>query len=127
MKLNDFIKKHIKIDERNKSLTKLKNTCDSYYHIYTYLSKVLVAEYSLIFYILSSEENIFYSKVSDIMTPNKYNKFIKFLVREEMIQKDENNDLEFSYNKPNIYILTEKGKSFLKLKVVREFMEDTYK
>jgi len=134
MQSNEFIKKHIKIDDRTRISKKLSNLVDKYEEFTRYIKLIQKEDVGTIFYILNRDGYIFYSKYKEAIQHHNYKRYIAQLKFEGFIIES-----EYSFSsevliregftktsRPNVYELTKKGVDFISIDYIQEYLETEY-
>lgn len=128
MKANEFIKEHIKVDERSNISKKILYLTDKYKEFVKCLEILQKRDASIILFVLSRNSQICYKDVKDDIKNCNYNKWINYLIVEDFIQRDEEENLQEGVGaKPLVYTLTPKGQDFLLIDYINEFFKEEFK
>jgi len=134
MKSNDFIKKHIKCDNREILSKRLRQIAEKHQEFARYLFLIQKKDVFEILLELQKEQFIFIGCLTNLVKHQaRYylNKLVgeEFIIEttninEENITRLENYFGSGNVNKMTFYELTEKGKDFLSIDIVKEFMKN---
>lgn len=128
MNTNNFVNNYIKIDERLRINKKIKSLSDKYKEFTKYLDLVQKEDVYIIFLVLNKFDYVCYTMLREDIKSFNFKKWINYLLVEDFIEFASE---DFSFNitssldcpkKPNVYVLTPKGKSFLSIDYIQEFL-----
>ena len=136
MKTNDFIKEHITIDERQRISKKLNLLSKKYSEFGHYLELIQKENIAKLFIHIKINGFLIQSMTKEDMKRNSFRHYINILLANKFIetsrptpkQLEEMGDLYSDYvaNIINYYTLTKKGKDFLNLDLIREYLDTEY-
>lgn len=132
MNSNDFIKKHIEVEDKVYNVA-LRNKAEKLRKFADYLDMVQIKKLSKLLYILNEIPFIWSGYLNSYIERNNYRYYINKLLAENFIEEFEKEDYIFDFlcdyygkgnaNKTTTYRLTEKGKNFLNLNDIKNFQE----
>jgi len=136
MKSNEFIKEHIKLDNREKISRKLSDLSKKYKEFSNYIDLIQKEAVAILFIYLLKEDFLFYSMVKDDIPRHKFRYYINILLAFNFIKykkPSDNflNEVSKIYNEHiaevnTYYELTKKGKDFLNIKYIKDYLKIEY-
>lgn len=129
MKSKDFINEHIKIDDRTRISKKINTLSQKHKMFSTYLDMVQKEAYGIILHILLKSKYVHYTQLNNEINYPKYRQIINYLVCYDFIEESFDNNFTQEINvprKPNVYSLTKKGKDFINIDYIKEYLETEY-
>lgn len=132
MDTKEFIKKHIQADERTRISRKLQTLSKKHREFSTYLDLIQKEEIGILFYNFKTTRYVHYTQVSKDIKDYAYKRFIKMLEVENFVEEVSEEltqlltkDLEYNF-KPKVYKLTQKGKDFISIDYVTEYLNEEF-
>ena len=130
MQVNDFIKEHINIDNRERINRRLYNLSKKYKEFGYYLDIVQKENIGLILHYLMNNKFIF----KNALDLNNFKYYINQLIGLDLIERVEPQEDEkiigllgeYNAMKMSYYILTNKGQDFLRIEYIKEYLEGEY-
>ena len=136
MNANEFIKLHIKIDERERLNRKINILSEKYISFGNHLKLIQKECVGLLFSILKKENFFFKGMIIDDLKLWEYNYYVNLLLAEnfiEVFEPDENilSTISSTYNnyvanKINYYRLSNKGRDFLNIDYIDKYLSEEY-
>lgn len=132
METKEFIKNHIQADERTRISRKLQTFSKKYREFSRYLDLIQKEEIGILFFNFKTTKYVHYTQVSKDIKDYTYKRIVKQLEVENFIEeasedltKKWTKDLEYNF-KPKVYKLTQKGKDFLSIDFIKEYLEEEF-
>ena len=132
MNVKDFIKEHIKIDERTRVSRKLNLLSKKYTEFGRYLELIQKQDVGILFFNFKVTKYIHYSQVSKNIKQYNFKKWISYLQVEDFIEecsdelsREYTKDYEYNF-RPKVYKLTVKGKDFLNIDDIKQYLAEEY-
>jgi len=136
MKSNEFIREHIKSDERQRSSKKLNLLSKKHKEFGYYLELIQKENIAKLFINLQTNGYLIQGMVKEHMTTSCFRHFINVLCANnflEIIEPPEDIFVQVSEvyndyiaNKTNFFRLTKKGSDFLNLDIVKDYLIEEY-
>ena len=132
METKEFIKNHIQADERTRISKKLQTLSKKYREFSRYLDLIQKEEIGILFFNFKKTKYVHYTQVSKDIKDYTYKRLVKQLEVENFIEEASEDltrectkDLEYNF-KPKVYKLTQKGKDFLSIDFIKEYLEEEF-
>lgn len=132
MNVKDFIKEHININEKTRLSKKLTDLSRKYSEFGRYLELVQRQDVGVLFHNFKETRFVHYTQVSKNVKQHSFKKWISYLQVEEFIEecseelsREYTRDIEYNF-KPKVYKLTKKGKDFITIDYIKEYLEEEY-
>lgn len=132
MDTKEFIKTHIQADERTRVSRKLQILSKKHREFSRYLDLIQKEEIGILFFNFKKTRYVHYTQVSKDIKDYIYKRVIKQLEVENFVEevgeelsKEWTKDLQHNF-KPKVYKLTQKGKDFISIDYVTEYLNEEF-